>query len=95
MGCADTGDGTGLRGLSVPAPAEPVFYSADQFWDILQRHGLEIDGDYAADGGSRFCKCPDGRLVVISVHDETPDYIVDRILRETGCLPPPSYEHLN
>lgn len=80
--------------MSMSPPAEIKFYSADEFWDILQAHGMEL-GDYTADGRSRFAKRSNGDWCVLSVHDQYPEYVVDRILRECGYLPPPTYDHLN
>lgn len=69
-------------------------YSAAALWGILEQHGMEL-GAYTADGKSRFGKCKNGEWRVLSVHETYPDYIVDRILIETGFIPPPAYDNLN
>jgi len=75
-------------------PAEPVIYSADQFWAILGEYGVELD-DYTADGRSRFVRPPGGDWQVVSVHEQYPDYAVDRMLILMGIMPPPTYDNLN
>lgn len=95
MGSPDATHGDGLRRLTMNPSAETRFYSADEFWDILQKHGMELTDSYTADGRSRFGKRRNGDWCVLSVHDQYPEYVVDRVLIECGYLPPPEYEHLN
>lgn len=76
-------------------PAEPKMISADEFWDTLRRYGMEVTDAFTADGQSRFCKCKDGEACVVSVHDEYPDYIIDRVLADNGFMSIPLYNNLH
>jgi len=65
--------------------------SADVFWRNLKSAGMVLTDEYSADGKSRFCKRKDGEMMTVSVHDEYPDYMVNKVLTEAGFFDLPLY----
>lgn len=68
-------------------------HPAPDFWEMLVKYGLTPTPRYTADGKSRFVRKPDGELMVVSVHDAYPDYIIDKVLDEAGMMHVPLYNN--
>lgn len=73
---------------------KPKMLSAEEFWGMLEKYGMAPTESYTADGRSRFCKRKDGEICVVSVHDQYPDYVVDKVLFENGFMDIPLYNNL-
>lgn len=66
-------------------------YSAEQFWEQLEEHGVKLTDKYSANGAVRFCRKRDGELFTVSVHDRYPYILVDKVLQENGFMDIPIY----
>ncbi len=65
--------------------------SANEFWADLVDCGVQLTSQYSANGKMRFCRKPDGEFFVVSVHENYPRYMVNKILEENGLFAVPIY----
>ena len=66
--------------------------SRAEFEAKLSEIGFRATGRLSDDGLTQLWRKPDRELIVISVHDEYPDYVLDKVLEECGLYWLPLYD---
>lgn len=61
-------------------------FSQAEFYAELQKHGFSRTHQSTTSNGTEIWLTPDGHPVTVSVHDQYPDYILDKYLLEVGRL---------
>jgi hypothetical protein len=67
-------------------------YSREEFVRELEKRGFKFTGHRSETGKSEEWRTKDGQVAVISVRDQYPDYVLDRILDALGQLYIPLYD---
>jgi hypothetical protein len=75
--------------------AKPELIPAAVFWAELERCGVGLTNKYTKNGKQRFCTQKDGECFLVSVHEQYPLSMVDKVLFENGFFAVPLYTNRN